>query len=142
MLCPNCDFIAYPQLYPCIIVLVTRGRQLLLAHSPHFLQAVYSTLAGFIEPGESAEDAVKREVKEEVNLNIKNIRYIYSQPWPFPNSLMLGFLAEYEGGEIQIDHQEIEDAQWFEPENLPKLPLALSISRFLIETHLNNLEPR
>ncbi len=131
--CPQCQTISYPQLYPCIIVLVTRGPELLLARSPHFAPGVYSTLAGFIEPGESAENAVFREVQEEVGVAVHNIRYQLSQPWPFPNSLMLGFLAEYESGDIAIDRLEIEDAQWFNRDRLPPLPTALSISRRLIE---------
>lgn len=134
--CPACQYLSYPQLHPCVIVLVTRGPLLLLARSPHFQPGVYSTLAGFIEPGESAENAVSREVKEEVNLTIKNLRYCCSQPWPFPNSLMLGFHAEYASGELKIDPTELEDAQWFKPEKLPLLPSPFSISRRLIETHL------
>lgn len=137
-LCTQCQFISYPQLYPCIIVLVTRGPELLLARSPHFQPGIYSTLAGFIEPGESAENAVYREVKEEVGISIKNIRYVLSQPWPFPNSLMLGFLAEYDSGEIGIDPIEIEDAQWFKLNHLPKLPTPLSISRLLIERYAHS----
>jgi NAD+ diphosphatase len=137
-ICPDCRFISYPELSPCIIVLVTRRSDLLLARSPHFRPGIYSTLAGFIEPGESVENAVYREIKEEVGLSVKNIRYILSQPWPFPNSLMLGFLAEYESGEIVIDPIEIEDAQWFKPSELPKLPSPLSISRLLIEKHLSS----
>lgn len=134
--CPECQTISYPQLYPCIIVLVTRGPELLLARSPHFTPGVYSTLAGFIEPGESAENAVFREVQEEVGVAVKNIRYQLSQPWPFPNSLMLGFLAEYASGDIAIDRQEIEDAQWFSRERLPPLPSSLSISQLLIESYV------
>ncbi len=137
-ICPRCQSIFYPQLYPCILVLVTRGPEILLARSPHFQPGMYSALAGFIEPGESAENAVLREVKEEVNLKVKNNRYCLSQPWPFPNSLMLGFLADYEEGEIQIDRQEIEDAQWFSSDRLPPLPSPLGISRFLIETYLKS----
>lgn len=135
-ICPQCRTISYPQLYPCIIVLVTRGSELLLARSPHFPPGVYSTLAGFIEPGESAENAVFREIREEAGIAVKNIRYQLSQPWPFPNSLMLGFLAEYESGEIAIDRAELEDAQWFSRDRLPPLPSSLSISRFLIENYL------
>lgn len=135
-ICPQCQQISYPQLYPCIIVLVTRGPELLLARSPYFQAGVYSTLAGFIEPGESAENAVHREVKEEVNIQVKNIRYVLSQPWPFPNSLMLGFIAEYEQGEIVIDQVEIEDARWFKADDLPTLPSHLSISRLIIDGYL------
>jgi NAD+ diphosphatase len=136
LICSRCDALSYPNFYPCIIVLVTKGPELLLARSPHFQPGVYSTLAGFIEPGESVENAVHREVKEEVNITVKNIRYTCSQPWPFPNSLMLGFFAEYESGDIKIDPAEIEDARWFQPHLLPVLPSPLGISKFLIEKHL------
>jgi NAD+ diphosphatase len=138
--CPQCHYSSYPQLYPCIIVLVTRGRDLLLARSPHFQPGVYSTLAGFIEPGEAVENAVLREVREETQITTKNLRYLLSQPWPFPNSLMLGFIAEYDSGEIKIDGHEIEDAKWFTPEALPLLPSPLSISRWLIEKHLGTVQ--
>lgn len=135
-ICPRCHYTSYPKLHPCIIVVVMRGPELLLARSPAFPVAVYSALAGFIEPGETVEDAVAREVKEEVGIQIKNLRYLRSQPWPFPNSLMLGFLADYESGTIEIDKKEIEDAQWFKADSLPTLGSHLSISRFLIEEAL------
>lgn len=137
--CPHCHCLFYPSLYPCIIVLVRRNTELLLARSPHFQPGVYSTLAGFIEPGESAEHTVLREVREEVNLTVDNIRYQASQPWPFPNSLMLGFFADFKEGEINIDALEIEDAQWFKPSQLPKLPSAASISHWLIKKHLMDI---
>ncbi len=134
--CPECHYLSYPQLYPCVIVLVARGPELLLARSPHFQPGIYSALAGFIEPGESAENAVFREVKEEVKITVKNVRYCFSQPWPFPNSLMLGFRAEYGSGELEIDRVELEDAQWFKRDKLPPLPMRLGISRRLIEAYL------
>ncbi|HVY53562.1 MAG TPA: NAD(+) diphosphatase [Gammaproteobacteria bacterium] len=138
LICPQCNFISYPQLYPCIIVLVTKGSKLLLARSPHFQPGIYSTLAGFIEPGESVENAAFREIKEEVNISIQNLQYVTSQPWPFPNSLMLGFHAEYESGEIIINPKEIEDAQWFSADQLPPLSSTLSISHFLIKKYLQS----
>jgi NAD+ diphosphatase len=128
--------VTYPRISPCIIVLVARGEEMLLARSAHFSPEVYSTLAGFIEPGESAEEAVHREILEEVGVHVKNVRYFSSQPWPFPDSLMLAFTADYESGEISIDPKEIEDAKWYGPENLPKLPTTFSIARALIEQHL------
>ena len=111
--CANCQHIQYPNLTPCVIMLVTRGEEMLLARSPHFTPGVYSTLAGFVEPGETLEFAVSREVQEEVGISIGMPQYVCSQPWPFPSSLMLGFLAEYESGDIVIDPCEIEDAAWF-----------------------------
>lgn len=137
-ICQSCGFVAYPRISPCIIVVISNGKKILLARSPHFPSEVYSALAGFVEPGESLEQAVHREVKEEVGINIKDIRYFGSQPWPFPDSLMIAFTAEYESGSIIIDGKEIEDAAWFDPDKLPKLPSSYSISRRLIESVLPN----
>jgi NAD+ diphosphatase len=97
---------------------------------------MYSVLAGFVEPGESLEEAVSREVKEEVGIEIKDIKYFGSQPWPFPHSLMIGFTATYAGGEISLDNKEIEDAGWFTAENLPRIPGKISIARKLIDGFL------
>ncbi|MEO0457398.1 MAG: NAD(+) diphosphatase [Cyanobacteria bacterium P01_A01_bin.114] len=131
--CPNCGLRQYPRLSPAIIVLISRGNELLLARAPRFREGLYSVLAGFVEPGESLEETVAREVYEEVGIAIKDIRYFGSQPWPFPNSLMIGFTASYAGGEIVIDGKEIEAANWFTKENLPPVPGPLSIARQLIE---------
>ncbi len=131
--CPQCGLLHFPRLAPAIIVLIERGRELLLARSRHFLPGMYSVLAGFVEPGESLEEAVVREVKEEVGLAIKNIRYFGSQPWPFPHSLMIGFTATYAGGEISLEDPEIEDAGWFTVDNLPPIPGKISIARKLID---------
>ncbi len=130
--CAACAHSQYPRLSPCVIVAITRGEQLLLAAAQHRRAAFYSTLAGFIEPGESAEQAVEREVYEEVGLSIGNIRYFGSQPWPFPGQLMLGFYADYLSGEIRLDEQELSDAGWFDAHNLPPIPPATSISGQLI----------
>jgi NAD+ diphosphatase len=134
--CPQCGLLHFPRLSPAIIVLVERGQQLLLARSRHFLPGMYSVLAGFVEPGETLEEAVVREVKEEVGLTVKDIRYFGSQPWPFPHSLMIGFTATYTGGEISLDNTEIEDAGWFTIGNLPPLPGKISIARKLIDSFL------
>jgi NAD+ diphosphatase len=107
---PACDLRSYPRISPSMIVLVTRGDEILLARSPRFVTGVYSTLAGFAEPGESAEDCLVREVREEVAVEVQNIQYVGSQCWPFPHSMMLGFHAEYAGGEIVMQPDEIEDA--------------------------------
>jgi NAD+ diphosphatase len=136
MYCRDCDLRHFPRVSPSMIVLVTRGEELLLARSPRFAAGFYSTLAGFVEPGESLEDCVIREVREEVGLQVGTLCYVGSQGWPFPHSLMLGFHAEYVAGEIVPQQDEIEDARWFTPASLPALPPRLSISRYLIDLHL------
>jgi NAD+ diphosphatase len=115
------------------IVAVVRGRQILLAHAHRFPAKFYSVLAGFAEPGESLEQCVQREVFEEVGLQVKNIRYFGSQPWPFPDSLMVAFTADYAGGEIRIDPTEISAAGWFAADGLPEVPPPISIARRLID---------
>jgi NAD+ diphosphatase len=132
--CPACGFTSYPPVSPAIMILVTHRGKLLLARKPAFPQGRFSALAGFVEPGETLEDTVIRETREEVGVEVKNIRYFGSQPWPFPHSLMIAFTAEYAGGEIRPDGVEIEEARWFDPEQLPKLPPPISISRRLIDT--------
>ncbi len=134
--CPACGLVAYPRLSPAVIVLVERGDEMLLARSPHFLPGMYSTLAGFVEPGETLEEAVAREIEEEVGVQVKNVRYFGSQPWPFPNSLMVGFRADYAGGDIVVDGVEIVDAGWYRADALPRIPLRVSIARALIEAFL------
>ncbi|WP_051311194.1 NAD(+) diphosphatase [Zooshikella ganghwensis] len=128
----------YPTISPCVIVLITRGTQMLLARAPHYPEGRYSTIAGFLEPGESVEQGLKREVKEEVGVDVCNLQYKASQPWPFPNSLMLGFHADHAAGEILIDNHEIIAADWFGPENLPQLPPPISIARWLIDDFLSS----
>jgi NAD+ diphosphatase len=134
--CPDCDLQAFPRLSPAIIVLIHRGDQFLLARSPRFPKGMYSIIAGFVEPGESLEDAVAREVREEVGVEVDDIRYFGSQSWPFPHSLMLGFTARHAGGEIRIDKEEIEDAGWYTVHDHPKLPDGASISRRIIDSFL------
>jgi len=135
--CPACGLRAFPRLSPAVIVLVQRGEEMLLAHSAQWAEPVYSCIAGFVEPGESLEEAVEREVEEEVGIQIRDVRYHSSQPWPFPNSLMLGFTARYAGGEIRIDERELADAQWFSATRLPpELPGKLSIARRLVDSFL------
>lgn len=137
LICPQCAYIAYPKISPCAIVLITRGEEMLLARSPHFRPGIMSALAGFVAVGESVEQTVAREVKEEVGIEVGQLKYICSQPWPFPDSLMLGFTAKYISGEIMIDNHEIEEAGWFHMNNLPPLPNKMSIARHLIEMHLH-----
>ncbi|WP_261844648.1 NAD(+) diphosphatase [Aliamphritea ceti] len=136
--CVSCNLLQYPRLSPCVIMLVSDGDYCLLGHGHNFIPGVYSTLAGFIEVGETAEAAVAREVREETGVNVKNVRYFSSQPWPFPHSLMLGFTAEYAGGEINLQEEELADAQWFHVDNLPDLPTSFSISRFLINDFIRS----
>lgn len=134
--CPACGLTSYPRLSPAIIVLLRRGKQALLASSTRPGVGFYSTLAGFVEIGESLEQTLHREVREEVGLDVTNLRYFGSEPWPFPHSLMVGFTADYAGGEIEPDPKEIGDAQWFSADALPKLPPKVSIARRLIDTWL------
>lgn len=134
--CPRCNLRHYPRVAPCIITLVWRPGQLLLARSPRFAPGVFSTLAGFIETGESAEQALHREVAEEVGVQVHNLEYFGSQAWPFPHSLMLGYFCEYLAGSIDIQEEEIEAAHWFDLDNLPPLPSKNSIAGKLIHHHL------
>jgi NAD+ diphosphatase len=134
--CPRCGLLSFPRLSPAVIMRVERGDQILLGRNRGFVSGVYSVLAGFVEPGESLEEAVAREVAEEAGVQIADIRYFGSQSWPFPHQMMIGFTARHAGGEIQIDPQELEDAQWFSRDNLPRLPSKMSISRRLIDDWL------
>lgn len=136
--CPNCNLVSYPRLSPAVIMSVIRGDHILLARAPRFPAGMYSTLAGFVEPGETLEEAVCREVFEEVGVRVDNIHYVASQPWPFPHSLMIGFSATYKSGDIRIDAKEIEDARWFSVADLPALPSKVSISRLLIDNFLGD----
>ena len=136
--CPACSFISFPRLSPAVIMSIIREKEILLARSPHFPKGMYSTLAGFVEPGETLEETVIREIREEVSVEISDITYISSQPWPFPHSLMVGFATRYAGGDLQIDNNEIEDAQWFSIDNLPVLPTPISIARHLIELFIKD----
>jgi NAD+ diphosphatase len=140
--CPGCGLVAYPRLAPAVMGLVRRKRELLLARSPRFAKGVYSALAGFVEPGETLEQCLEREVYEEVGIRVRDVRYFASQPWPFPHSLMIAFFAEHDTGEIQIDGAEIEDARWFDVENienLPRLPARISIARRLIDAAIGEM---
>jgi len=136
--CTACGRLEFPRISPAVITIVINDRnEALLAHNKKFIPRMYSLIAGFNEPGENLEATVAREIKEEVNIDVEDIRYIRSQPWPFPNSLMLGFSARYKGGELRPDGIEIEDAQWFPRDRLPMLPGHGSVSRYLIELWLN-----
>lgn len=143
--CSRCGTVYHPRLSPASIVLVRRGRnELLLARSPGFPKGMYSVLAGFVEPGESIEETISREIREEVGVEVENVRYFGSQPWPFPHSLMIGFTADYAGGEIQPQAGEIEDAGWYRVDDLPDLPPRVSIARAMIDAFVaeNGRDPK
>ncbi len=131
--CPECGLICYPRISPAMMALVVRGRELLLGRGLTFPPGRYSALAGFLEAGESVEDAVRREVREEVSVEVEDLRYFASQSWPFPNSLMIAFSCRYAGGELRHDPAELADAGWFDIDDLPQLPPRLSIARALID---------
>ncbi len=135
--CPVCQNTVYPVIAPAVIVSVKKNGRLLLAHNRNFKGTRHSVIAGFVDAGETLEQAVAREVWEEVGIEIQNIRYVASQPWAFPNSLMVGFRADWASGEIKVDGHEIDTANWFTRDNLPDLPPLGSISRKLIELALN-----
>jgi NAD+ diphosphatase len=137
--CPRCHLSVYPRISPAMMVLVTRGRELLLARGVNFPPGRFSALAGFLEAGETIEQAVVREVREEVGVEVDGLEYFASQSWPFPNSLMIAFRARWVAGELAPDLTEIAEAGWFSPENLPQLPPRLSIARSLIESALAEL---
>ncbi len=131
--CPQCGLQNYPRISPAVIVAVTRGDRLLLARARRFASCLYSVIAGFVEPGETLEECVHREVEEETGIRVQNIRYFGSQPWPFPDSLMIAFTAEHAGGELRLDGAELVDAGWFRAGELPDIPGPISIARRLID---------
>jgi NAD+ diphosphatase len=131
--CPECGLISYPRISPAIIVLVQRDDKLLLARSHRHPQGLFSVLAGFVEPGETLESAVAREIREETGIEVSDIRYFGSQPWPFPNSLMIAFTCHYAGGEIVLEQEEIAEAGWYTADAMPPVPPKISIARQLID---------
>ncbi|RWR02527.1 NADH pyrophosphatase [[Pantoea] beijingensis] len=132
-LCGHCHQRYYPQIAPCIIVAIRRGDEILLAQHQRHRNGIHTVLAGFVEVGETLEQTVAREVMEESNIKVKNVRYVTSQPWPFPHSLMMAFMAEYDEGELKHDEKELIDAGWYRYDNLPQLPPAGTVARRLIE---------
>jgi len=133
MICPTCRYRQYPRVQPCVITIITRGEdEILLAQSVRNKGKMYGLIAGFVEVGETLEDAVRRETLEEVGLHLKNIRYLASQPWPFPSNLMLAFHAEYESGDIKLQEEEISDARFFKFDELPEIPFKGSIAHSMI----------
>lgn len=140
-LCPQCGLINFPRLSPAIIVAVTQANKILLARNGRFPTGYFSVIAGFVEPGETLEECVQREVFEETGIHVDNIRYFGSQPWPFPHSLMIGFTATYAGGDITTDGTEITEAHWFGADELPLIPGKISISRQLIDWFIAQNSP-
>lgn len=139
MQCHACQTIHYPRIYPCIIVAIRRDNQILLAQHPRHKDGLYTVIAGFVEAGETLEQCVEREVYEETGIRIKNIRYFGSQPWAFPSSMMVAFLADYASGSIRPDYSELSDADWFIQENMPTLAPQGTIARALIEKTLEDI---
>ena len=137
LVCAGCGLVNYPRLSPAVIMSVTKDERILLARGKRFRLPFYSVLAGFVEPGETLEACVEREIREEVGIAVKDIRYFGSQPWPFPDSLMIGFTAVYAGGEITVDDVELVHADWFSRDDLPRIPPSISIARQLIDAFVN-----
>ncbi len=132
--CSSCGHLFYPQMTPAIMALVKKEGKILLARSPHFPENLYSVLAGFVELGETLEQCVAREVAEETGIQVKNIKYFASQPWPISHLVMVGFTCEWESGELSIDQEELVDAAWFSQDKLPIIPPHISLARFLIDS--------
>lgn len=140
MQCGECRQLHYPRISPCIIVAIRKHEQILLAQHNHHKSGVHTVIAGFVEVGETLEQCVSREVKEETGIDIANIRYFSSQPWAFPSNLMVAFLADYRAGEVVVDTSELKSAAWFSPEELPYIPPPGTIARELIEHTINDIQ--
>ncbi len=138
--CPNCGQVHYPRIAPAIIVAIRNGDKLLMAKHSYHDNIRYALIAGFVEPGETIEEAVHREVLEEVGVKVKNLKYERSQSWPFPNSLMLGFTAEYDSGEIKVDGDEILKAKWFKKDEIIRYGSDISISDWLIQEFIDSTD--
>lgn len=137
--CMSCKQIFYPNLAPAVMVLIHKDNEVLLVRSPHFKPGIYGAIAGFIDCGETAEAAAIREVKEEVGLEITNLAYFGTQSWPFPNSFMIAYSAEYLSGDLRIDYNELEDARWFSMNNLPELLPFPSIVHQIVHSFINKI---
>jgi len=136
--CPDCQAEFYPRISPSVIVAVKRDHELLLAQHKRITNGMYTVLAGFVNPGETLEECVCREIKEEAGIEVRNLKYFGSQPWPFPDSLMIGFTADYAGGRVEPDHDEITDLKWFKADEIPEWPDKVSIARALIDDFIEN----
>ncbi|HOM91790.1 MAG TPA: NAD(+) diphosphatase [Rectinema sp.] len=135
--CPSCKRIFFPRMSPAVIILVHRENSILLGHNVRFPRNRHSLIAGFVEIGETLEEAAIREIREEAGIEVKNLRYMRSQPWPFPDSLMIGFVAEWAYGEARPDRNEIDHIAWYRADDLPELPLKGSIARYLIDSFID-----
>lgn len=131
--CPSCGYTAYPKICPAVIVLVSKGDKVLLQRNSHYKTANWSLVAGFVDPGENLEEAVRREIREESSIEVKDIRYVRSQTWPFPSNIMIGFRAEYASGELTPDGEEVLASNWFDRSALPEIPRKGSIARVLLD---------
>lgn len=141
MICPACNYHQYPRVQPCVITVITRGdNEILLAKNAKNKSSMYGLIAGFVEVGETLEDAVQRETFEEIGLHLKNIEYLSSQPWPFPSNLMIAFKAEYDSGEIVLQEEEISEAAFFKFDQLPEIPFEGSIAHAMIQHVIHNVE--
>lgn len=138
--CEHCGKEVWPQLATAVIVLVRKGNEVLLVHANNFRTDFYGLVAGFVETGETLEEAVHREVMEETGLHIKNLRYFGSQPWPYPCGLMVGFTADYDSGKIHLQRSELSKGSWFDKDHLPHIPEKLSIARHLIDAWMEEEE--
>jgi NTP pyrophosphohydrolases containing a Zn-finger, probably nucleic-acid-binding len=139
-MCPECGFTSFTRLSPAVITAIIKDGKLLMAQHTRTPGNMYGLIAGFVEPGETLTEAVERETMEEVGLKVKNIEYFGSQPWPYPHSLMIGFTADYDSGEIQVDGKEITNAQWFGTDQIPRIPSKMSIAGELIDWYLENYQ--
>ncbi len=133
LVCENCGYTAYPKISPAVIILVTNGDKVLLQRNTHYKSVKWSLVAGFVDVGESLEDAVRREIREEASIEVKNLRYYGSQPWPFPSNIMIGFTAEYASGDLKPDGEEVVESGWFDRAHLPELPRHGSIARAMLD---------
>lgn len=136
MLCPRCGFTAYPGISPAVIALVVKEGKILLQRNSHYRATHWSLVAGFVDTGESLEDAMRREIREEASIEVKNLRYFGSQPWPFPSAMMVAFTAEYASGELKPDGTEVIESGWFAPDALPPIPPPGSVARRMIDAFL------
>lgn len=134
--CPSCGKEIYTAITPAVMVLVRKGRQILMVHGLNFKRKNYGLVAGFLEAGETLEQCASREVAEETGVKIKNLRYFTSQPWPFPSNVMIGFFADYAGGRVKIEKKELSDAAFFDKNNLPPLPGRISLARKMVDAWL------
>jgi NAD+ diphosphatase len=131
--CPSCGLSQFPHISPSVVVLIEDGSRCLLTHESEFQTGLFTCLAGFVEPGETLEQAIHREVHEEAGLDVSDLRYFGSQPWPYPDGLMVGFHARYAGGELRKRDGELKEARWFDVSELPLLPGSFSLARQLID---------